>query len=79
MYAAGKAMIDAASAMRMRFSATDKSRIPVIELLGFAGINSINGMTANFENPPKNAMAKTGISKIFINETAVCTNFLLVL
>ena len=72
-------MIDAASAMRIKFSATDESKMPVIELLGFAGIKSVNGMTANFENPPKNAMAKTGISKIFINATAVRTSFLLVL
>ncbi len=72
-------MIDAASAMRIKFSATDESKMPVIELLGFAGIKSVNGMTANFENPPKNAMAKTGISKNFINATAARTNFLLVL
>jgi hypothetical protein len=53
--------------------------MPVIELFGFAGIKSINGMTANFENPTKNAMAKNGISKNFINIAAARTNFLLVL
>lgn len=72
-------MIDAASAVRIKFSTTDESKMPVIELLGFAGIKSINGMTTNIENPPKNAMAKTGSSRIFINTTAARTKCLLVL
>ena len=72
-------MSDAASAMRIRFSVTDESNMPVIELVGFAGIKFIKGIAANFENPAKKAMAKTGISRNLINVIAVCTNYLLVL